>query len=101
MRPLDPAPVSVLNEPYENALKQYNRELYLTTTPRWRRCLHWLNRALTCCVPRKSLAEYPSWFKPVKELPPNIYVGPNGELIQKDSDVYDVKNKDRPPYRVM
>jgi hypothetical protein len=110
MRPLDPAPVSVLNEPYERAVERYNKESReaalaehakkLGAAPAWRRALRIIRRIVCCCL-CPSAEEVPPVFKEVSELPPNVYVGPNGELIQQASSIYDVTPEGRPPYRVM
>jgi hypothetical protein len=107
---LDPAPVSVVNEPYEKGLTQYNKECQeaalaehakkLAAAPRSRRFLRWLRRTLCCCL-RPSAEEIPPVYKPVEELPPNVYVGPQGNIIRTGSAVYDATTEGRPPYRVM
>lgn len=88
---LDPAPVSVLNEPYDKAVRQYNKECQeaalaehakkLAAAPRSLRFLRWLRRTLCCCFP-PSLEELPPTFNPVQQLPENLYVGPDGTIIK-------------------
>ena len=107
---LDPAPVSVLNEPYARAVAQYNKEAreaalaehakQLAAAPAWRRALRFIRRTFCCCV-RPSAEEVPPVVKDVYELPPNVYVGPKGELIKQASSVYDVKVEDRTARRFL
>ena len=107
---LDPAPVSVLNGPYEKALAQYNKECQeaalaehakkLAAAPRSCRFLRWLRRTLCCCFP-PSAEEVPPIFTPVEELPSNIYVGPQGNIIRTGSAVYDVATEERTARRFL
>ncbi len=110
MYPLDPAPVSVVDEPYKKALDQYNRETEeammaahtkkLAAAPVWRRALRCIRRNICSCI-RPSAEEIPPVYTPLNYLPPNVYVGHKGELIRTGSPVYDVKAERRPPYRLM
>jgi hypothetical protein len=110
MRPLDPAPVSVLNEPYERAVERYNKESReaalaehakkLGAAPAWRRALRIIRRIVCCCL-CPSAEEVPPVYKPVEELPPNVYVGPQGNIIRTGSAVYDATTEDRTARRFL
>lgn len=86
---LDPAPVSVVNEPYEKGVTQYNKECQeaalaehakkLAAAPRSTRFFRWLRRNMCCCLP-PSAEEVPPVFTPVQHLPDGLGVALDGTL---------------------
>jgi RNA-splicing ligase RtcB len=111
MHPLDPAPVSVVDEPYKKALDKYNREAEealqaahakkLAAAPWWRRALRSMRR--TCCsrCTRPSAEEIPPVYTPVDTLPSNLYVDLEGKLVENPTPVYQVATKDRTARRFL
>ena len=87
---LDPASVSVLNEPYEKGLAQYNSELEavlleahaekLAAASRSRRLTRWLRRVFCCCM-GPSIEDVPPVYTPAKEIPLHFGVGLDGSLV--------------------
>ncbi len=109
---LDPAPVSVVDEPYNRALEKYNNEVReaqlaahakkLASASRPRRIWRWLRRKLCCCLTPLE-EEIPPVFTPAVWLPCNVFVGHQGELIRMASAAPAAKAEERPrpPYRLV
>jgi hypothetical protein len=109
---LDPAPVSVIDEPYSRALEKYNNEVReaqlaehakkLAAASRPRRFFRWLRRKLCCCLAPLE-EEIPPVFTPAVWLPCNVFVQPDGELIRFGSAAPAAKTEERPrpPYRLV
>ena len=88
---LDPAPVSVLDEPYEKGLAQYNRECEeamraghakkLAAASRGRRFYRWIRRAVCCCLAPLP-EEVPPVYIHMKFIPGDIKVDLDGTLLK-------------------